>query len=124
MIKFRLLSAVRAIACAGLLAAAPLAHAGEIRNLMRDMNQAMSGAMSSTTMPQLTRYVSRLERDAQQASQQHYGYDQGTYNQGMKALRQDLSKVDQAIKAGDMAAAKRELQQVIRTRNHYHHLLS
>lgn len=124
MIKFPLPSPLRAIACACLLAAAPLAHAGEIRNLMRDMNQAMSGAMASTTMPQLARFVTRLEHDAQQASQQHYGYDQRTYSQGMNALRQDLSKVDQAIKAGDMAAAKRELQQVIRTRNHYHHLLS
>ena len=91
---------------------------------MRDMNQAMQGAMASTTMPQLSRYVSRLESDARQASQQRYSYDQGTYNQGMTALQKDLTNVDQAIKAGDLAAAKRELQQIIRTRNHYHHLLS
>ncbi len=124
MVNFSLRSHFRAIACICLLAAAPLAHAAGIKTLMRDMNQAMKGAMASTTMPQLSSYVSRLESDAMQASQQPYSYDQGTYNQGMKTLRQDLSKVDQAIKAGDMAAAKHELQQVIRTRNHYHHLLS
>jgi soluble cytochrome b562 len=115
---------MRAIACACLLVAAPLAHAGEIRTLMRDMNQAMKGAMASTTMPQLSSYVSRLERDARQASRQRYSDDQATYDEGMKALGQELAEVDRAIKADDMAAAKRGLHRIISTRNHYHNLLS
>jgi len=124
MAKFPLLSRMRTIACFCLLAAAPLTHAGEIRTLMRDMNQAMKGAMASTTMPQLSSYVSRLESDARQASQQRYSDDQATYNEGMKALGQELAEVDRAIEANDMAAAKRGLRRIISTRNHYHNLLS
>lgn len=115
---------MRAIACVCLLAAAPLARAGEIKTLMRDMNQAMKGAMASTTMPQLSGYVSRLESDARQASRQRYADDQATYDEGMKALGQELADVDRAIKANDMAAAKRGLRRIISTRNHYHNLLS
>lgn len=124
MAKFSIRCHLRAIVCACLLAAAPLAHAGEIKTLMRDMNQAMKGAMASTTMPQLSSYVNRLESDARQASRQRYSDDQATYDEGMKALGQELAEVDRAIEANDMAAAKRGLRRIISTRNHYHNLLS
>jgi len=124
MAKFSIRCHLRAIVCACLLAAAPLAHAGEIKTLMRDMNQAMKGAMASTTMPQLSSYVNRLESDARQASRQRYSDDQATYDEGMKALGQELAEVDRAIEANDIAAAKRGLRRIISTRNHYHNLLS
>lgn len=124
MAKFSIRCHLRAIVCACLLAAVPLAHAGEIKTLMRDMNQAMKGAMASTTMPQLSSYVNRLESDARQASRQRYSDDQATYDEGMKALGQELAEVDRAIEANDMAAAKRGLRRIISTRNHYHNLLS
>ncbi len=111
------------LACACLLAAAPLACAGEIKPLMRDMNRAMRGAMTSATMPQLRGYVNRLEDDAQQASRQRYGSNQAAYDAGMQALKKGLDEVDGAIKANDMAAAKRGLRRIIITRDHYHKLL-
>lgn len=116
-------SRLRTLACACLLATAPLARADAIKPLMRDMNRAMQGAMKSATMPQLRSYVTRLEDDAQKARRQHYGSNQATYDAGMQALRKGLDEVDGAIRANDMAAAKRGLQRIIVTRNHYHKLL-
>jgi len=113
----------RTLLCVSLLAAAPLAHAGEIKMLMKDMKRAMQGAMASTTMPELSGYVTRLESDAQQASRQPYRSDQPTYDEGMKALRQELAEVDQAIHANDMNAAKQALRRINDTKKHYHDLL-
>ncbi|BCF96948.1 hypothetical protein PPGU19_015170 [Paraburkholderia sp. PGU19] len=109
--------------CVSLLAAAPLARAGEIKILMKDMKRAMQGAMDSTTMPELSTYVARLESDAQQASRQPYYSDQPTYDEGMQALRQELTEVDRAIHANDMNAAKRALRTINDTKKHYHDLL-
>ncbi|MFX1674979.1 cytochrome b562 [Paraburkholderia sp. A2WS-5] len=110
--------------CAALLAAPSFAQAGEIKALMKDMKLAMQGAMASTTMPELSGYVARLERDAQQASRQTYRDDQRTYDEGMHALQQQLAEVDQAIRVNDMNGAKKALHQINNTRKHYHHLLS
>ena len=114
----------RTLLCVSLLAAAPLAHAGEIKMLMKDMKRAMQGAMASTTMPALSGYVARLESDTQQASRQPYRSDQPTYDEGMQALRQELAEVDQAIHANDMNAAKQALRRINDTKKHYHDLLN
>jgi soluble cytochrome b562 len=113
----------RTLLCVSLLAAAPVAHAGEIKMLMKDMKLAMRGAMASTTMPELSGYVTRLERDTQQASRQPYRSDQPTYDEGMQALRQELAEVNQAIHANDMNAAKQALRRINDTKKHYHDLL-
>ncbi|CAB3788886.1 hypothetical protein LMG28688_02778 [Paraburkholderia caffeinitolerans] len=110
--------------CALLLAAPSFAQAGEIKALMKDMKLAMQGAMASTTMPELSGYVARLERDEQQASRQTWRDDQRTYDEGMQALRQQLAEVDQAIRVNDMNGAKKALQEINNTRKHYHNLLS
>src|ERR1700686_2840490 len=73
----------RTLLCVSLLSAAPLAHAGEIKMLMKDMKLAMQGAMASTTMPELSGYVARLESDTQQASRQPYRSDQPTYDEAL-----------------------------------------
>ncbi|MEM5340429.1 cytochrome b562 [Paraburkholderia azotifigens] len=114
----------RTLLCVSLLVAAPLAHAGEIKTLMKDMKLAMQGALSSTTMPELRGYVTRLESDAQRASSQPYRSDQSTYDEGMRSLQQELTEVDRAIQADDMNAAKRALHRINGTRKHYHDLLS
>lgn len=113
----------RTLLCVSLLVAAPLAHAGEIKTLMKDMKLAMQGAMSSTTIPELRGYVTRLESDAQRASHQPYRSDPSTYDEGMQALQQELAEVDRAIQADDMDAAKRALRRINGTRKHYHDLL-
>lgn len=118
---FRLLFPV--LMCASFLAAAPLARAGEIKTLMRDMKHAMRGALASQTMPDLSRHVARLESDAHRASRQLYRSDQSTYDKGMRALRHELTEVDQAIQANNMKAAKRALRKINVTKRHYHHLL-
>ena len=110
--------------CASLLAASPFAHAGEIKTLMKDMKLAMRGAMASTTMPQLSDYVARLERNVNLASHQSYRDDQPTYDEGMQTLRQELAEVDQAIQANDMTTAKSDLRKIDATRKHYHALLN
>lgn len=91
--------------------------------LMRDMKLAMQGAMASTTMPALSSYVARLERDVEQVSHQPYRDDQPTYDEGMQALRRELVEVDQAIRANDMTTAKNALRRIDGTRKHYHDLL-
>ncbi|ALV61658.1 MULTISPECIES: cytochrome b562 [Burkholderia cepacia complex] len=103
--------------------AAPPVHAGEIKILMRDMKHAMQGAMSSRTIPELSGYVTRLESDAQQASHQSYRDDQPTYDEGMRILRDELTEVDRAIQANDLAAAKQALRRINGTRKRYHDLL-
>jgi soluble cytochrome b562 len=110
--------------CVSLLAAAPLAHAGEIKILMKDMKQAMQGAMASTTVPELSGYVTRLEGDAQRARHLPYRGDQSTYDEGMQTLREELTEVDRAIQANDLNAAKQALRRINSTRKHYHDLLS
>ncbi|WP_027820839.1 cytochrome b562 [Paraburkholderia bannensis] len=109
--------------CASLLAVSSFAQAGEIKMLMRDMKLAMQGAMASTTMPALSSYVARLERDVEQVSHQPYRDDQPTYDEGMQALRRELVDVDQAIRANDMTTAKNALRRIDGTRKHYHDLL-
>lgn len=110
--------------CAALLAVSPFAQAGEIKALMKDMKLAMRGAMASTTMPQLSGYVARLEHDVDLASRQSYRDDQPTYDEGMQTLRRELNEVDQAIQANDMTAAKGGLRKIDASRKHYHDLLN
>lgn len=114
----------RTLLCVSLLATAPLAHASEIKILMKDMKRALQGAMASTTMPELSGYVATLESDAQRASRQPYRGDQPTYDEGMQALRQELTEVDRAVQANDMNAAKQALRRITDTKKHYHDLLS
>ncbi len=104
------------------LAAAP-ACAGEIKTLMKDMKQAMQGAMNSQTIPEMNGYVTRLESDVQQASRQPYRDDQATYDEGMRTLRDELTEVDRAIQANDLAAAKAALRRINGTKKHFHDLL-
>lgn len=123
MSRFPLPLRASLLLCTSLLAASPFAQAGEIKVVMKDMKLAMQGAMASTTMPQLSEYVARLERDVQQASRQSYRDDQSTYDAGMQALRQQLAEVDQAIRVNDMNGAKKALRGINNTRKHYHDLL-
>jgi soluble cytochrome b562 len=104
------------------LAAAP-ACAGEIKTLMKDMKQAMQGAMNSRTIPEMNGYVTRLESDVQQASRQPYRDDQATYDEGMRTLRDELSEVDRAIQANDLPSAKAALRRINGTKKHFHDLL-
>ena len=109
--------------CASLLTVSSFAQAGEIKTLMKDMKLAMQAALASTTMPALSSYVARLERDVEQVSHQSYRDDQPTYDEGMQALRGQLAEVDQAIRANDMTTAKNALRRIDGTRKHYHALL-
>lgn len=121
----RLAFRLRFCAALGLLlslAAAP-ACAGEIKTLMKDMKQAMQGAMNSQTIPEMNGYVTRLESDVQQASRQPYRDDQATYDEGMRTLRDELTEVDRAIQANDLAAAKAALRRINGTKKHFHDLL-
>ncbi|WP_234745413.1 cytochrome b562 [Burkholderia sp. WTPI3] len=104
------------------VAAAP-ACAGEIKTLMTDMKHAMQGAMASRTTAEMNGYVARLESDAQQASRQRYRDDQATYDEGMRALRDELTEVDRAIQADDLSAAKQALRRINGTKKRYHDLL-
>jgi len=104
------------------LAAAP-ACAGEIKTLMKDMKQAMQGAMNSRTIPEMSGYMTRLESDVQQASRQPYRDDQATYDEGMRTLRDELTDVDRAIQANDLPAAKTALRRINGTKKHFHDLL-
>lgn len=112
------------LVCAPLVIGAPVAHAGEIKVVMKDMKRAMQGAMASTSMPELSRYVAQLEKDAEQASRQPYRDDQATYDEGMQKLKQQLAATDDAIRANDMNAAKQALRSINGTRKHYHDLLN
>jgi soluble cytochrome b562 len=124
MAKPRLYTNLCTLLFASLLASAPLAHAGEIKTLMKDMKRAMQGALASTTMPELRGYVTRFESDARQASRQSYSDDQRTYDEGMQALREELAQVEKAIQANNMSDAKRALLQINDTKKRYHKLLS
>lgn len=110
--------------CAPLVVGAQAAHAGEIKVDMKDMKRAMQGAMASTSIPELSRYVAQLEKDADQASRQPYRDDQATYDEGMQKLKLQLAATDEAIRANDMAAAKQALRTINATRKHYHDLLN
>ena len=110
--------------CAPLVIGAQMAHAGEIKVAMKDMKRALRGAMASTTMPELSRYVAQLEKDAEQASRQPYRDDQATYDEGMQKLKQQLAAVDAAIRANDLSEAKQDLHKIDATRKHYHDLLN
>jgi soluble cytochrome b562 len=114
----------RALLLVLLLAIAPLAQASEIKRLMKDMKLAMQGAMASTTMAQFSGYVSRLQSDALEVSSQQYRSDPATYREGMQALQQELTAVDQAVRANDLVAAKQGLQKINDTKKHYHDLLN
>ncbi len=107
-----------------LLIGTPLAHASEIKVLMKDMKHSMRGAMASKTIPELSGYVTRLERDVQQASRQNYRSDQATYNEGMQTLGRELTAVDQEIHANNLTAAKQALRKINDSGKHYHHLLN
>lgn len=123
MSKLSLKHGANILLCASLLAISPFSQAGEIKILMKDMKLAMQGALASTSMPEFSSYVVRLERDVEQASQQSYRDDQPTYDEGMQKLRQELVEVDRAVRANDMTAAKTTLRQINGTRKHYHDLL-
>jgi soluble cytochrome b562 len=121
----RLPNRLRFCAALGLLlslAAAP-ACAGEIKTLMKDMKQALQGAMNSRTIPEMSGYVTRLESDVQQASRQPYRDDQATYDEGMRTLRDELTEVDRAVQANDLPAAKAALRRINGTKKHFHDLL-
>lgn len=110
--------------CAQLVIGVQTTYAGEIKVVMKDMKRALQGAMASTTMPELSRYVARLESDVDHASRQAYRDDQATYDEGMQKLKQQLAVVDEAIRANDMNEAKQDLRKINVTRKHYHDLLN
>lgn len=110
--------------CMSLVIGAQLAHASEIKPVMKDMKRAMQGALASSTMPELSGYVVRLESDADRASDQPYRSDQATYDEGMRTLKEELAAVDQAVHANDMDGAKQALRKINSTRKHYHDLLN
>ncbi|QEL57912.1 cytochrome B562 [Chromobacterium paludis] len=103
---------------------APLAQAGELKQVMKDMKSAMREAMGSATLPEFSKQLERLRLDAQSASRLAYSGDAATYKQGMQALQQNLDAAEREAKAGDLTAAKSALQLADRTKRHYHHLLN
>ena len=115
---------VRTFLLAFLFAAAPVAHASQIKTLMRDMKASMRGAMASSTMPQFSQYLTRLENDVAQASRQPYRDDPATYREGMQTLQREFVPVDEAVRANDLAGAKQALKKINATRKHYHDLLN
>lgn len=115
---------LQALLLACLCAAAPIAHASQIKTLMRDMKASMRGAMASSTMPQFSQYLTRLENDVAQASRQPYRDDPSTYREGMQTLQRQFTPVDEAVRANDLPAAKNALRKINATRKHYHDLLN
>lgn len=124
MLLTRHCARIRLSVFALLFLAASAARAGEIKTLMRDMKSAMRGAMGSSTMAQFSGYVARLEGDVTLASRQPYRSDPATYREGMQALQREFGPVDEAIRANDLAGAKKQLAKIDRTKRHYHDLLN
>ncbi|MCW3478924.1 cytochrome b562 [Neisseriaceae bacterium JH1-16] len=106
-----------------LLSAAPMAQAGPVKSLMKNMKQEMQNALNSNSMPEFSQHFARLKSDAQQASKQSYRSDQATYNEGMAQLEKELAVVEQNIQANNLQGAKDSLKSINKTKKHYHDLL-
>ncbi|MDN0082559.1 cytochrome b562 [Crenobacter sp. SG2305] len=119
--QFKALAATAALV---LLSLSPMAGAGEIKNLMKDMKVSVRGAMASNSMPEFSKYFARLQNDVQQASKQQYRSDPATYHEGMQQLQKELIVVEQAVKTNNLQAAKDALQKTNQTKKHYHDLLN
>lgn len=116
--KKRLLSAL----FLATLVSAP-AYAGEIKQTMKQMNQAFRGAMSSSSTAEMAPYVAALKASGTAASRLSLSgtaEEQTTYRQGMQQLQNAFSELDRAIASGNLDNAKAILQQIKNTQKTYH----
>ncbi|PRP72070.1 hypothetical protein BUE93_02745 [Chromobacterium amazonense] len=112
-----------AIALLAVFSAAPMAHAGPVKSLMKNMKQEMQSALNSSSMPAFRQHFALLKSDVQQASKQSYRSDQATYDKGIAQLQKELAVVEQNIQANNLQGAKDSLKNINKTKKHYHDLL-
>lgn len=111
------------VMCA-LLATIQTAQANPIKQSMNEMKLAYNGAMNSTSIQEFARYAAQLQASASKASHLTYSSDPGTYQKGMQELQREIDLMNMAIKANDLIAAKKDLQNINQAKKHYHHLLN
>ncbi len=116
----------RILLAAGLLAFAAVStvQAGEVKNLMKDMKQAMQAAMASNNMQDFSKQFARLQDDSRRASQQNWKADPALYKEGMQKLQTQLDAVAVQVQANNLPAAKAALAQTNPIKKRYHNYLN
>ncbi|WP_293766109.1 cytochrome b562 [uncultured Aquitalea sp.] len=116
----------RILLAAGLLAFAAVStvQAGEVKNLMKDMKQAMQAAMASNNMQDFSKQFARLQDDSRRASQQNWKADPALYKEGMQKLQIQLDAVAVQVQANNLPAAKAALAQTNPIKKRYHNYLN
>lgn len=116
----------RILLAAGLLAFAAVStvQAGEVKNLMKDMKQAMQAAMASNNMQDFSKQFARLQDDSRRASQQNWKADPELYKEGMQKLQTQLDAVAVQVQANNLPAAKAALAQTNPIKKRYHNYLN
>lgn len=104
----------------GLMAVNVPAQASELKQTMREMKSAMKGAMKSSTIDEFAKYAAQLQTSSNHAGSLNFSDNPGVYRQGMDELRQEIVRMNEAIKANDLATAKEALRKIDSTRKHYH----
>ena len=118
-IKHFILSAA-GFAVFGLMAVSPALQANEIKSAMKSMKAAYRGAMDSSSIDEFARYAAKLQSGADAARSQTYSDDPSTYREGMQELQQNIGEMNQAIRSGDLSAAKDALLRIRATEKRYH----
>ncbi|WP_028534306.1 cytochrome b562 [Paludibacterium yongneupense] len=108
----------------GMAALSPTVLGNEVKQVMKDMRREYNAAMASTTIAEFGKNMASLHASVGSASHINFSSDPATYQQGMQELEQGLARVDLALKANDLAAAKNALRQMNSTKKHYHDLLN
>jgi soluble cytochrome b562 len=116
---------VLAMALMALMTASPVvqAQSSDIKQTMNEMKRAFNGAMNSSSIEEFSRYAAQLQTSVSAASTMHYTDDPATYRQGMQELQQNLDRMNQAVRAKDLPAAKNALRQMNLVKKHYHDLI-
>lgn len=122
-VKQRVMAASMAVL--GLMAIVPATTQAndEIESAMKSMKSAYRAAMSSSTIDEFAQYAEKLQRGADAARSQTYSDNPAVYREGMQKLQQQIQDMNQAIRNGDLSAAKATLTRMDATKKYYHDAL-
>ena len=121
-IKHGILTAA-GLAAFGLMAVSPAVQANELKSAMKTMKAAYRGALDSSSIDEFAQYAAKLQAGADTARGQTYSDDPSTYREGMQELQQNIGVMNQAIRNGDLSAAKDALTRIRATEKRYHNAL-
>ncbi|MEJ7137056.1 cytochrome b562 [Amphibiibacter pelophylacis] len=106
-----------------LLAPAANAHAGPVKDTMKEFKTDFGAVMQSKTIGDFNTALAQLQAATAKGKEVQYGKNPAAWKQGMTELDASLVKVKAVADKGDLTAAKAAMKDVGAVRDKFHKML-